>query len=132
MAYTLPTVQSVRDRFPEFTVEKVGDSRVQMFLDEAARYVDQSWLEADYAPAIRFLAAHMMAQEGVLAPAGTIPGAIASGPITAFSLGDASVTYASPQGGGSGGEFRSGLQLTAYGRRFLVLLNNNSGGPVVV
>lgn len=129
MPYTLPTFTTFKERFAEFAA--VADARVSAVIGEAARFVDESWLENDYTPAINFLTAHMLVLEGVLNPT-PVPTGVSSGQVTAYSLGDADVSFAGPANGV--GDDTGGLNLfaTPYGRRFMALLINNQGGAVIV
>jgi hypothetical protein len=121
MAYTEPTPDDIRARFPAFA--SLSDPTIQMFIDEAAPWVDDSWLEADRAPAIRFLTAHKMAAEGLLGT-GQVANQI-SGLIKSESLGDASVTYENGMSTGQGSMDDAWLASTPYGRDYLRLRNAN-------
>ena len=125
MAYTVPTYQDLVARFPEF--RSVAPQRASAILAEAARNVDTSWIEADYQPAILYLAAHMIVMEdGANAGANA---ALGSGPIRTMSLGNASETYASP---GGDSLKNSEFGMTIYGIRFLRLRYANVGGARAV
>lgn len=127
MAHTAPTSQQFLNRFPEFV--EVNDVTVDAFIAEALREVDSSWTEGDYATAIMYLVAHMMATEGHLASAG---GPLAtSGPVSSEKLGDASVSYASRSASGAAFD-EADLQSTAYGLRFLTLRKRNVATVVAV
>ena len=128
MAYTAPTPADIKTRFPEFA--SLDDARIQMFIDEAKRFVDESWSEEDYAVALRFLTAHTMTMEGVLNSGGSGP--VGSGPLISESLGDASYSYAARAGqsGLSGSD--ADLASTPYGQRYLAIRRANIGGPIVV
>lgn len=129
MAYTAPNAADFKARFPEFAA--VPDPQITAVLGEVTTsYVDDSWREADYAPAIMYYTAHLLAQQGVLAPAG-LPGPNTVGPVTSFRLGDASVGYGSRAGAGSGSS-GSSLDATFYGQEYQRLLRANRGGPRVV
>ena len=127
MAYVKPTVQEFKDRFPAIVVGKT-DPTIQAFLDEAARSVDESWLEGDYKTAMMYLAAHLMVEEDAAVSAGG-GGEVTSGVIASESFGGMSISYdntkstkddaANSQWGG-----------TEYGRRFYRLLKLNK--PAIV
>lgn len=117
MAYDAPTTTEFKARFPEY--KSVSNTRITMFLTEAAGFVDESWQEADYKPAIMFRAAHELSIEGADGEGGE--GEL--GPVTSEKLGDASTTYASKTDGYSGSDKE--LASTRYGRRFLELLMRN-------
>jgi hypothetical protein len=128
MPYTPPDAAAVKARFPEFA--DVADARITAVIEEAMRWVDESWLEADYAPAIRFLTAHMLATEGALvspsAPTAT------SGPVTSDKIGDASTSWAARAGVAGRAGSDADLATTAYGERFLELRSANHPAVVVV
>src|ERR1044072_6817118 len=127
MAYVKPTVDDFTTRFPVF--EDRDEDQIQICLDEAARSVDDSWVEADYAPAIMYLAAHLLvtdaSQVGDAVVVGQQPGSIAS-----ESFGPMSVSYGSASTNSLNGSAEFGS--TEYGRRYLTLLRNNNPPIVVV
>lgn len=128
MAYVIPTASDFKTRFtPDFNA--VDDARVTAAIAEAARFVDTSWLEPDYAIAIRYLTAHLLVTEGALRPATLVPTGMASGPITSEKLGDASVSYGSSSGAGSSDQ---DLMTTTYGQKFVAIRNANNRGPILI
>ena len=64
MAYTLPTPQNIKDRWPAI-FGAVSDGTIQIWINTAALSVDTSWLETDYTVAIELLAAHLMIENGI-------------------------------------------------------------------
>lgn len=64
MAYTLPTPQNIKDRWPAI-FGAVADGTIQIWIDTAALSVDTSWLETDYTYAIELLAGHLMIENGI-------------------------------------------------------------------
>jgi hypothetical protein len=122
MAYDAPTVTEFRTRFPIF--EEKEDALIQMLLDEAAGQVSTDWVEADYKPAIMYLAAHLLAtdnsEEGDEVEIGSGDSQIAS-----ESFGGMSVSY--NNGAGAAGSLSSNQRYgsTVYGRRYLSLLRAN-------
>ena len=123
MTYTPPDAQTIKDRFPEFA--SLSDTRINFVIEEALRFVDDSWIEADYAPALRFLVAHMLSVEGALDGGQSA----LQGPLTSQKLGDSSETYAAKS---SIGGLDSELTATTYGQRFLALRNSNHPGIKIV
>ena len=121
MPYSVPTATDLKARFPIFAT--VADATVTACIADASRFVDTSWLEADYQPAIMFLAAHYLVTEGAT---GANPAA--AGPITGERLGDASVNYAAPSASAQVSDYAN----TVYGKRFLALLRVNQPGVLVV
>lgn len=63
MAYTLPTVSTLKTMYPAFA--DVPDATVQLYIDQAARTVDTSWTETNYADGIMLLACHNMVMAGL-------------------------------------------------------------------
>lgn len=120
MPYTKPTVDQFRVKFPTFS--GVRNPTVQAAIDEASASVDQSWIEADYQPAILYLAAHIMTLDGVLFDGmGAAGGMIAAGQVSEAKVGDAQVKLGAAGGGSSG----SGIASTPYGLRYRDLLKRN-------
>lgn len=123
MSYDAPTPADLKARFPAFTA--VSDPVLQGALTEAARRVDTTWTEGDFATAQMLYAAHVLAMDGHAT--GAEADAIAQG----------AGLYKSLKAGGSAVEFVDGqgvagtLAGTSYGRRFLALQRLNVGGPVV-
>lgn len=125
-----PTVQDIKDRYPELA--GVADGRIAFAIEEAQSSLDTSWLASTYAPAYRALVAHKLVMEGALRPT-SVPGtAIAPGPITGYSLGDASVSFGSSGNAGADkGTAEQNYQSTPYGKEFARLRRANFSGPIV-
>lgn len=131
MPYTTPTVDQFRVKFPTFS--GVGNPTIQAAIDEASASVDQSWTEADYQPAILYLAAHIMASDGVLFDSlGATGGMIAAGQVSEAKVGDAMVKLGGAGGGSGGGGPASGYASTPYGQRYLQLLRRNQPAIALV
>lgn len=135
MPYTLPTAVEFKAKFPTFAA--VGESTITLAIAEASASVDRSWVEADYQPAILYLAAHIMTMDGVVlagSELGSAAGVITAGLISEMKVGDVQVKLAGAAGGSSGGASGSGagLSSTGYGRRYLELLRRNQAGPILV
>lgn len=124
MAYTAPTPDQLQARYPAFGA--VADATVQVWITDALRSVDESWIEDDYAPAIMALTAHNMALLGLAATAGA--GALPAG-VTRFKSGVMDVTISEAAAGAAA---RGGYGSTVYGREFQLLLNRSHGGPRVI
>lgn len=125
MPYTIPTADQFFERFPIF--EDADEDTITALLAEAASQIDNSWREADYQPAIMYLAAHMWAldnsQSGEEVEIGS-PGSISS-----ESFAGMSVSYSSSPM--SSGVSATGYGQTEYGRRYYQLLLKNKPGVVV-
>ena len=130
MPYTRPTTDQFRVKFPTFS--GVGNPTIQAAIDEASASVDQSWIEADFQPAILYLAAHIMASDGVLFDGmGSAGGMIAAGQVSEAKVGDAMVKLGGASGGAGGGS-ASGYASTPYGKRYLELLRRNQPAIALV
>lgn len=133
MAYVVPTPDDFFNRFPVFG-EK-DPVQVQALITEASGKVDNSWLEADYAPAILYLTAHLLVLDASQEDEDPAIGPAGSGQvISSESISGMSVSYFNPSSSPTnrGGMVASELEMTEYGRRFRALLINNRGGPLVV
>lgn len=119
MAYEAPTAADLKARYPAFAA--VADATLEALIADANRFVDSSWIEDDYAPAIMALAAHMGVMEGVLgAGSGVSAGGVV---LTSEKLGDASQSYA--VGASATNDSGNDYNATAYGRTFARLLRVN-------
>lgn len=131
MPYTTPTVDEFRVKFSTFS--GVGPATITAALEEASASVDQSWIEADYQPAILYLAAHIMAADGVLFDGlGAAGGMIAAGQVSEAKVGDAMVKLGGASGGSGGCGSASGYASTPYGQRYLQLLRRNQPAIALV
>lgn len=122
MPYEKPTAAQLKARHPAFS--ELADPYIDAVIADANRFVDETWCEPDYQPAIMFLAAHMLVCEGALGGDVDTPG-----PVVSDKLGDAAVTYANAV---DSSKSVSDYSSTAYGRRYLELLRVNQRGPVTV
>lgn len=123
MAYTAPAVSDFRTRYPAFA--SIADDVVQYWLTDAQRFVDQSWREVDYAPALMACAAHNLAMSGAL----TGVAGMALNGVTSFKSGSfsANIDASAAQAAASGG-----WQATRYGKEFLALMRRNFAGPRLI
>ncbi|CAN7389779.1 DUF4054 domain-containing protein [Neorhizobium sp. LjRoot104] len=132
MAYTPPTVEKFKIRYPEF--EPVSDALVQMVLDEAIAAVGDTWVDRDRAKAQMLLAAHELAMAGE--PARTTSGqnsGATTGAVKRRKVGDVEVEFAGTSGSsGSGGGIASMYGSTTYGQQYLALLRLNFAGAIAV
>jgi len=123
MAYTEPTIEDLKARFPAFA--SVPGPTLTMILNEAIATVGEEWLERDRAPAQLYYAAHLLASEGA-----TDGGQSAvSGPIKRDRVGDVETEFAGMSAEGAG---TMGFGSTAYGRAYLRLLRLNFPAIAVV
>lgn len=114
MSHTVPTAAAFKARHVAFAT--VADGTVDAFLAEASRSVSTEWIEADYADAIMYLAAHLMQEEGA---AGGQSSVAAAGPIKRVKADTVEIEYAGLFG------LDHALGSTVYGRRFLALRDRN-------
>lgn len=121
MAHTVPDAAAFKLRHPSFA--SVADVTVTAMLAEASRSVSTQWSEADYADAIMYLAAHLIAEEN---SAGGISAASKAGPIERVKADSVEIQYAA--GAKNDGVFDT----TVYGRRFKELRKRNAPRAIVV
>lgn len=112
MAYELPTANQFKDRFQNPVFNDLSNPYISALIQEASRFVDDSWFEEDYQTAILFLAAHNALSELT---------ANAVGGIVSESLGDSSVSYATLTNSSNNDYYKT----TRYGMSFLNLFNAN-------
>jgi hypothetical protein len=130
-SYVPPTPEQFKTRFPVF--EDMENDRVQLFLDEAMTSVDTSWVEADYARAIMYLAAHLIATDNSDEGAEIEIGPSGQGQIASESFGGGlSVSYVNTAAVAGSLSASDKYGSTVYGRRYLALLRRNRRGPLVV
>lgn len=132
MAYTDPTVAEIKAKFPAFA--NIADATVDAAIAEAAGFVDQDeWREADYKPAISYLAAHLLTIGGALMSAASgAEGAatlLQSGIISEMRVDDVVVKSGvaqsqQPSRSGSGAA-KSPLASTEFGKQFLEYSKRN-------
>lgn len=122
------TTTALLIRYPEF--QCVSPPRIQIALDDAARRVDDDWLDADRDRAQIALAAHILTTEGALSAAGGPT--TTRGPIVSEKIGDASWSFGRLGTGASGQSSGSSYATTAYGQTYLDLLRLNVPGVAIV
>lgn len=126
MSYTEPTATDLQQRYPAFAT--VDTDTIGYWLTDAHRYVDTSWLEGDYAPALLAVAAHNMSMAKVAGIAGgDIAGMAASG-LTDFKSGTFQARFSDEAVKQA---VAGGYQATSYGQEYADLLARNKGGPRV-
>jgi len=84
------TVEKFRELFPEFSPPLppvATDEQIQMYLDIAETFIDESQWCGNYENAIYFLAAHYLFI--LVSPSSNI----SSGPVSSKSFGDVSISY---------------------------------------
>lgn len=111
-------VAALRARYPAFA--SVPSATIRYWLDDAARFVDWSWTDADRPIGLMAVAAHHMAMNGLGSEAATPQG------VTSFKSGTFSATVDARQAG------RTGMSATRYGQEFLMLTRRNRGAARVI
>lgn len=151
MAYSIPTKEDFKARFPEFA--DLGDPLIVLLLEEADAFTDARWDDRDRKIAVLHLAAHAalqitLTQSAFAAAAGSSSSSEGGSTTTdtqeikSVSFGSSSVTFGSASTKSSSSIASSssspGLRVgaayvdTIYGQMFLSLRRRNIGGPVVV
>ena len=111
-------VAALRMRYPAFAA--VPSATIDYWLTNAGRFVDASWSDADYAPALIAAAAHHMAMNGLGGEAALPQG------VTSFKSGTFSATVEASQAAATG------WKATRFGQDYLALLRRNKGGARVI
>ena len=124
MAFTVPTADSLKSRFPSF--DALDDATIDYALAEAAAQVDDSWLsQADFTLGRLLYAAHILTVEG----RGTGAEAKVAGGLAAFkTIKSGALTLTrSDEAEAVGG----GIETTTFGKRFVRLQGLNRSGPAL-
>lgn len=114
----VPNVISFKTMFPDFA--DVDDTTVQIALDAASQFVDDSWGESEPIASM-YLAAHFLSMAAITSDAS---GRL----ITSESIGRISVSYAAGVGSGGSGT----LAQTNYGTVFNTMLTAQGFGIAVI
>jgi len=112
----VPTAVNFKMKFPEFA--NIPDASVEFAIEEACRWVDDTWLVNDQTLAILYLAAHMLMVSIMRAQSAT--GQV----ISSERMGEISVTYLATQLP-TQSRFSSDLLTTLYGTRYLEMAHVN-------
>lgn len=123
--YAKPSAAHLIMRYPVFAAVPIGT--IRMWLTDAERSVDSSWIEGDYAAALMALAAHNMALAGYGTEAAAVSG-IPSG-VKSFKSGQFSAEFTEQQ---ANARASGALSSTRYGLEYQQLLRRNKGGPLVM
>lgn len=123
MAHSAPLPADLKLRYPAFTA--VDDTAVQYWLTDSERFVDTTWPEGDYGPALMAAAAHSMALGGLGASgAGALPAGV-----TRFKSGALDVTISEAA---ASAQAKGGWAATRYGLEFHAMQRRNFAGPRVI
>lgn len=133
MPYTVPTAAQFRAKFPTFAA--VADATIALALTDASASVDLEWADADYQPAILYMAAHILVSDGVVTAAsdlGSAAGVINAGLVSEMKVGDVMVKLDTGAAGSGRAGSGSTLAGTIYGRRYIDLLRRNKAAVAIV
>lgn len=122
--FAKPSAAHLIARYPAFAAIPIGT--IRMWLTDAERFVDTTWLEGDYAPALMARAAHSMALAGIGASDGAAE--LPAG-VSRFKSGNMDVTIVDAVAAANAS---GGYSSTRYGKEFVALQRRNFGGPSVV
>lgn len=129
MAYTPPTPADFKVSYPQFA--QVPDATVQTKLDEAARWVDESWTEADFPIARQLYAAHILTLDGLGTGSEAKFAALTAGGLSSVKSGQLQLGL-SKSGVETKKRAASSLYTTTFGQRFLELRRANKPGVAVL
>lgn len=132
MAYEFPTPADFKARFPEMAT--MDDAIIARVLADAGLFVDTTWAEPDYAPAIMYLAAHLLQwAQNYLSPDGGGGSVGVDTYLKSVAFADRRLTYdvvnktASTATNGD-----AAFDSTYYGTMYLMLLRRNTAYVLVV
>lgn len=123
MAYDAPSPADLIQRYSAFA--DVDTDVIQYWLTDAERFVDTTWIEGDYAPALMAYAAHSMAIDGIGADGGSseLPAGL-----TSFKSAELAVTFSQAA---ADDRVTGSLSSTRYGAEYVRLRRRNKAGPRV-
>lgn len=127
MAYPEVTPAQFKTAKPQFT--EVANETVQVYLDLAGLWVDQSWPEKFYAPALIAATCHLMTLDGLGRDPQSILFASGAANFQSVKSGELTLTRYSKEAGSQ--SFSDWLLLTSCGAFFWQLLKAVRGGPRV-
>ncbi len=126
MGYAEPTPADLKARYPAFAT--VEDATITYWLTDAHRFVDQSWMQGDYGPALIAHAAYDMVRVGVPGiSGGDLSGFTAAG-VTSFKSGTFQAQFSDEAVKVA---IAGGLDSNIYGLEYCELLVRNKSGPRV-
>lgn len=127
MPYEQLTPARFKQLKPQFA--EVDDEVVAQYIALASRFVDQTWLEADYETAWVAMTCHLMTIDGLGTSTEAELASAGGSRVTSLRSGSLSLTFATSSKAPSEDEFSSWLGETACGRFYRVLLRLNRAGP---
>ena len=132
MPYAIPTPADMKAYLPAFA--DASDAWLASGIAEATGSVDTTWAEADYQPAIIYLAAHLLTlrSAGQASTAGfEVNGMMTAGGLTKAKVGDVEIGFAD-NGGTVAVTNGDRFYGTVWGRLFLNLRRRNALPPLWV
>jgi hypothetical protein len=117
------TPADFKERFPEF--DSVSDTRVQLFLDDAALELDEGRWGDLYDKGLSYLTAHLL-YIGEQSSAGAGEG---SGPLTSKSVGDVSLSFGANLAADTDA---ASFNATSYGQEYYRLMMMVGMGAVAI
>lgn len=121
MAFTPPTSADLAARFPRFAA--VPGASIDVYLTDAERVVDESWMEGDFAMGRMLYACHLMTLEGLGTGAESEQALAGASGFKVMKSGALTLERFDRKEGSSS------LDATSYGSRFKALQRVNKGGP---
>lgn len=129
MAYEPLTPAIFKTKKPQFA--DVPNDVVQMYIDMASRFVDQTWLPGDYEDAWVAATCHLMTLDGLGTDEASKSWQTGAANYQSIRSGQLTLTrYA--KGPDSGGTFLDWLDQTPCGKFYALLLRMNRGGPRIL
>lgn len=119
-----PTVAQIKARYPELA--SIPDATVQLAIDDAVPWFDVDRWGSFYAQGFAAFVAHMLTVDKTAATGGA---GGTSGPVSSKTVGDASISYATPTDISQGDAY---YMRTAYGQRYLMLRKMVGTGAIAV
>jgi hypothetical protein len=120
-----PTAADIKARYPELAT--IPDATVNVAIEDAVPWFSECRWGAFYAQGFAAFVAHMLTVDKAAAAGGGSSGA--AGPVSQKSVGDVSVSYATPSDVTSGDAY---YMRTAYGQRYLQLRKMIGQGAMAV
>lgn len=120
--YDKPGTGHFLQRYPAFASVPAGT--IEYWLADAARFVDESWSQPDYAPGIMAYAAWQMARAGIGGSGSSLPAGV-----TRFRSGAMDVAISDSVASAS---LKGGVAASLYEEEFCRIRRRNLGGPRLV
>lgn len=126
MAYTEPTAADLKMRYPAFAA--VDDAVITYWLTDAHRFVDQTWPDTDYAPALIAVACHEMIGHSIAGVTDSELKALLAAGVTDFQSGGREGFRVSFSDDAIKSALSSEYDATIPGQEYMRLLRRNKMG----